>query len=54
MKGFSILSNVSEDMNDRDIVKAIEKDPQLEKLVPSKIYCRVIVSTPFNKFCSFC
>ena len=52
MNAFSVLSNVSENMNDEDIVKAIEKE-ELEKLLSSKMCFRTIISSPFNEFCTF-
>ena len=52
MNAFSVLSNVSENMNDEDIVKAIEKE-ELEKLLSSKMCFRTIVLSPFKEFCTF-
>lgn len=52
MNAFSVLSHVSENMNDEDIVKAIEKE-ELEKLLSSKMCFRTIISSPFNEFCTF-
>ena len=52
MNAFSVLSNVSENMNDEDIVKAIEKE-ELEKLLSSKMCFRTIISSSFNEFCTF-
>lgn len=52
MNAFSVLSNVSENMNDEDIVKAIEKE-EIEKLLSSKISFRTIISSPFNESCTF-